>query len=152
MFLQRYPTVPNNLAPKLDFAMPQSGSSGGWLKCEGSVKSEGWVACSARKPSTAPIVRATARSTAARRFRRIRTGACRRGRSAPGLRARRPPNQLDPMPDQTACRQSTSSKQRGAGNNVARMPTGGPIAGRFRSTTGWGCFLLIIGKKRQGVV
>ena len=27
---------------------PQSGSFGGWVKSEGSVKSEGWAACSAR--------------------------------------------------------------------------------------------------------
>ena len=104
---------------------PQSGSYGGWVKSEGSVKSEGWVACSARKPRNAPTVRATARSTATRRFSRIRTGACRRGRPVPGLRARRPPNPSDPMPDQTACRQSTTGERKGAGNDVARTSTPG---------------------------
>ena len=106
---------------------PQSDSFAGW------PNSEGCVACSARKPSAAPTVKATAASRAKRSLIRIRREACRRGRPARAGRPHQMPHRLVGISDQTACGSLSLGEQTTAGNDVARTgPRGDSFAYSFR--------------------
>ena len=106
---------------------PQSDSFAGW------PNSEGCVACSARKPSAAPTVKATAASRAKRSLIRIRREACRRGRPARAGRPHQMPHRLVGISDQTACGSLSLGEQTTAGNDVARTgPRGNSFAYSFR--------------------
>ena len=99
----------------------------------GCPNSEGCVACSARKPSAAPTVKATAASRAKRSLIRIRREACRRGRPARAGRPHQMPHRLVGISDQTACGSLSLGEQTTAGNDVARTgPRGDSFAYSFR--------------------
>ena len=106
---------------------PQSDSFAGW------PNSEGCVACSARKPSAVPTVKAIAASRAKRSLIRIRREACRRGRPARAGRPHQMPHRLVGISDQTACGSLSLGEQTTAGNDVARTgPRGDSFAYSFR--------------------
>ena len=79
-----------------------------WCNCQsdsfaGWPNSEGCVACSARKPSAAPTVKAIAASRAKRSLIRIRREVCRRGRRPRAGQRHQMPNRLARISDPTAC-------------------------------------------------